>query len=63
MVKQSCKKWIKYRKQCQDGNVQNLFLLEEIIYDMRRDVGLKRKMKKGNMLSLFINDIETALKK
>lgn len=57
------KKWIKYRKQCQDGSAQNLFLLEEIIYEMRRDVGLRRKMKKGNILSFFINDIEIVLKK
>ena len=56
------KKWIKYRKQCEEGNTQNLFLLEEIIYEMRRDVGLK-KMKRGNILSFFINDIENALKK
>lgn len=50
------KKWIKYRKQCEEGNTQNLFLLEEIIYEMRRDVGLK-KMKRGNILSFFINDM------
>lgn len=57
------KKWIKYRKQCVKGNSQNLFLLEDIIYEMRKDVGLKRKMKKGNILSFFINDIENALNK
>ena len=57
------KKWIKYRKQCETGNTQNLFLLEDIIYEMRKDVGLKRKMKKGNILSFFINDIEEILKK
>lgn len=33
------KKWIKYRKQCQSENTQNLFYLEDIIYEMRRDVG------------------------
>ena len=37
-------------------------LLEEIIYEMRKDVGLKRKMKRGNILSFFINDIEKVIK-
>ncbi|OON85372.1 hypothetical protein BXO88_12725 [Oribacterium sp. C9] len=58
------KKWIKYRKNAaQNPDKENLFLLEEIIYEMRKDVGLRRKMKKGVMLSFFINDIEKALKK
>lgn len=58
------KKWIKYRKNAaQNPDKENLFLLEEIIYEMRKDVGLRRKMKKGVMLSFFINDIEKAFKK
>ncbi len=58
------KKWIKYRKNAaRNVDKENLFLLEEIIYEMRKDVGLRRKMKKGVMLSFFINDIENALKK
>lgn len=35
-----------------------LLELEDIIYEMRKDVGLKRKLKKGDMLSFFINDME-----
>lgn len=58
------KKWIKYRKNAaQNPDKENLFLLEEIIYEMRKDVGLRRKMKKGVMLSFFIDDIEKAFKK
>lgn len=58
------KKWIKYRKNAaQNPDNENLFLLEQILYEMRKDVGLRRKMKKGVMLSFFINDIENALKK
>lgn len=56
------KKWIKYRKSSKLGDPKSLFLLEDIIYEMRRDVGL-RKMKKGVILSFFINDIERVLKK
>lgn len=58
------KKWIKYRKNAaKNPDNENLFLLEQILYEMRKDVGLRRKMKKGVMLSFFINDIENALKK
>ena len=58
------KKWIKYRKNAaQNPDKENLFLLEQILYEMRKDVGLRRKMKKGVMLSFFINDIENVLKK
>lgn len=51
------KKWLKYRKTSLEGEV-SLWELEEIIYEIRRDIGLGRKMKRGNMLSLFINDVE-----
>lgn len=37
--------------------------MENIIYEIRKDVGLGRKLKKGDMLSFFINDIETLKKK
>jgi hypothetical protein len=39
-----------------------LFVMEDIIYAMRKDLGLKR-MKKGNLLAIFINDIESYLNK
>ena len=35
--------------------------MEQIMNEMRKDLGLK-KVKKGNLLGLFINDIKEALK-
>lgn len=58
------KKWLKYRKNSlQNSNADMLLLLEDIIYEIRRDVGLGKRLKKGDMLSFFINDIETLIKK
>lgn len=58
------KKWLKYRKGADVRKVsETLLMLEDIIYEMRKDVGLRKKMKKGNMLSFFINDIENLKKK
>ena len=52
------KKWLKYRKAVADNpNMDNLLLLEDIIYEIRRDVGQRKKLGKGDMLSIFINDI------
>lgn len=57
------KKWIKYRKTCTVADPNNLYLLEEIMYEIRRDVGQKKRLKKGDILSLFINDLDSAIKK
>jgi hypothetical protein len=37
--------------------------LEDIIYEMRKDVGQRKKLAQGSMLSFFINDVEVLLKK
>lgn len=52
------KKWLKYRKSSIKGDKNILWELEEIIYEIRKDVGLGRKLKKGDMLAFFVNDIE-----
>lgn len=52
------KKWLKYRKSTIKGNKNILWEMEDIIYEIRKDVGLGRKLKKGDMLSFFVNDIE-----
>lgn len=58
------RKWLKYRKNSiQGGGTDSLLILEDILYEMRRDVGLKKRMKKGDMLSFFINDIDTLIKR
>lgn len=56
-------KWVQFRENSanpEEGK-NNLFLLEEIMNEMREDLGLK-KVKKGNLLSFFINDIKEAMK-
>ena len=40
----------------------NLFLMEDIMNEMRKDLGMK-KVKKGNLLAFFVNDIKSILKK
>ena len=52
------KKWLKYRRLSIKGEKNILWEMEDIIYEIRRDVGLGRRLKKGDMLSFFVNDIE-----
>ncbi len=56
-------KWVKFRENgANPGFAQNnLLLMEEIMNEMRKDLGLK-KVKKGKLLAFFINDIKSALK-
>lgn len=57
------KKWVQFRENGTnpDAGVDNLFILEEIMNEMRKDMGLK-KMPKGNLLAFFINDIKATMK-
>lgn len=57
------KKWVQFRENGAkpDAGIDNLFIMEEIMNEMRRDLGLK-KVPKGNLLAFFINDIKTAMK-
>ncbi len=57
-------KWIEFRENGTDPEKanNNLFLMEEIMNEMRKDLGLK-KVKKGNLLGFFVNDIKSVLKK
>ena len=57
------KKWLKFRLNGAnpDAGKENLFVMEQIMNEMRKDLGLK-KTKKGNLLGFFINDIKDALK-
>ncbi|MCH1980211.1 hypothetical protein MCG44_10730 [Lawsonibacter sp. OA9] len=58
------KKWVKFRENGTkpDAGKANLFLMEDIMNEMRKDLGLK-KVKKGDLLAFFINDIKTAMKR
>lgn len=57
------KKWVKFRENGTkpDAGQDNLFIMEDIMNAMRKDLGLKR-VKKGNLLAFFINDIKTVMK-
>ena len=57
-------KWVKFRENGskQDAGQENLFVMEDIMNEMRKDLGLK-KVKKGKLLAFFINDIKDVMKK
>lgn len=56
------KKWLKYRNSAVKGERKEMLIqMEDIIYEIRKDVGAGTKMGKGNILSLFINDIENII--
>lgn len=60
-------KWIKFRKSSltvgkETASKENLILIEEVMNEMRKDLGVK-SVNKGNLLSIFINDIEKVIKK
>ena len=56
-------KWIEFRENGSnsDNSIDNLFIMEDIMNEMRRDLGLK-KIKKGNLLAFFVNDIKKYIK-
>lgn len=56
-------KWVQFRKNGSNPNaaIDNLFVMENIMNEMRKDLGLK-KAKEGRLLSFFINDIEPSMK-
>ncbi len=58
------KKWVEFRGNGLNPNDAGkiLFVLEEIMNEMRKDLGLK-KVKKGDLLSFFINDIKKTMKR
>lgn len=61
------KKWLDFRKisQGQSSNsTDNLFILEEIIFEIRKDMGQKKSgLRQGDILSFFVNDIKNYLPK
>lgn len=56
-------KWVKFRGNGvnPDSPQEFLFIMEDIMNEMRKDLGL-RKVKKGNLLAFFINDIKQSMK-
>ena len=60
------KKWLKFKENGQDltKKDENLFVLEDIIFEIRNDMGQKKgKLRKGDLLSFFINDIHNYINK
>ena len=57
------KKWNTFRKNSLQNNSENtLILIEDVMNEMRKDLGVK-PVKKGSLLSIFINDIEKIIEK
>lgn len=56
--------WVEFRENGlnPEAAIKNLFLLEDIMNEMRKDLGLK-KVSKGNLLAFFINDIKQTMSK
>lgn len=57
-------KWVEFRENSTDKDkaIKNLFILEDIMNDMRKDMGVK-KVKQGNLLAFFVNDIKELSKR
>lgn len=57
--KKMISKWDLFRAKCTDPTqaINNLFLIEEIMNEMRKDLGLKKTSRSG-LLALFVNDID-----
>lgn len=58
------KKWNEFRENGGDSQkaTENLFVLEDIMNEMRKDLGTK-KVEKGSLLSFFVNDIKDFVNK
>ena len=61
------RKWLAFREISQEQNdnpTDNLFILEEIIFEIRKDMGQKKSgLKQGDILAFFVNDIKDYLPK
>lgn len=61
------RKWLAFRKKSQDEDINptdNLFILEDIIFEIRKDMGQKKRgLKRGDILAFFVNDIKEYLHK
>ncbi len=57
------KKWVKFRENGMNPKsaIDNVLLIEEIMNEMRKDMGLKR-VKRGNLLAFFVNDVKSVIK-
>jgi hypothetical protein len=42
--------------------LQNLFGMEQVMVQLRKDMGMRRGLRKGDLLRLMVNDIDSVLK-
>ena len=54
--------WVEFREKGKVQEQGNLFILEELMNEMRKDLGMK-KVEKGNLLAFFVNDIKKYINK
>jgi hypothetical protein len=59
-------KWSRWRRllanQGENPNPENLFVFEEIVLAIRKDIGYSNKdLARGDVLGLFVNDIDTVM--
>ena len=61
------RKWLAFREISQEQNnnpTDNLFILEEIIFEIRKDMGQKKSgLKQGDIVAFFVNDIKDYIPK
>ncbi len=59
------KKWLEFRSKTLEHEMdhkETLLMLEEIIFEIRKDMGQsKRGLKKGDILKFFINDVNESI--
>ena len=58
------KKWHEFIKETHTDSFQSLFKLEEVILEIRKDLGQKNSnLEKGDMLRFFVNDLDAHIGK
>ena len=59
------RKWLVFRSKSVEGKInptKTLFLLEDIVFEIRKDMGQsKRGLKQGDILRFFVNDVSEQL--
>ena len=57
--------WGNWRRCSSSGSVdplQNLFGMEKVMVQLRKDMGMRRGIRKGDLLRLMVSDIDSFLK-
>ncbi|OCA02735.1 hypothetical protein [Akkermansia glycaniphila] len=58
------KKWHEFIKETHTNSNQSMFKLEEVILEIRKDLGQRnKKLERGDMLRFFVNDLDAHMEK